>query len=44
MIILVIGYARYCVLKVSNYDFSIDEYGEQWNFFFTLFFVRVIVV
>jgi hypothetical protein len=36
-----IGVARLVLLKTSNYSFSTQEYGEHWNFFFTLFFVRV---
>ncbi len=28
-------------LKTTNYKYSIPEYGVHWNFFFTIFFVKV---
>jgi len=40
-ILLMIGCIRHILVQISNYNYSSEDYGLQWNFFFTLFFVRV---
>jgi hypothetical protein len=36
-----LGLFRLFLLKTTNYKYSIPEYGVHWNFFFTIFFVKV---
>lgn len=40
-LLFLIGFIRLVLVKLTNYSVSVDEYGEHWNFFFTVFFVRV---
>jgi glucosaminylphosphatidylinositol acyltransferase len=39
VIVLVLGFGRFVVLKLLNYQEHVSEYGIHWNFFVTLFCV-----
>jgi glucosaminylphosphatidylinositol acyltransferase len=38
------GIIRVVSLKLTGYSYSYSEYGISWNFFFTIFFVKMICV
>jgi len=40
-ILFIIGLFRLILVKGTNYNYSYSEYGLHWNFFFTIFFVRI---
>ena len=40
-ILLIVGLLRLILVKSTNYNYSYNEYGLHWNFFFTIFFVRI---
>ena len=40
-IFVVLGFARLFLLQLAGYTASVSEYGVHWNFFFTIFFVKV---
>ncbi len=40
-LLLLIGVIRLVLVKATDYSVSISEYGVHWNFFFTIFFVKV---
>jgi len=40
--LLVLGAARLAVVSVTGYHSNVSEYGQHWNFFFTLFFVKML--
>jgi phosphatidylinositol glycan class W len=40
-LLLIIGLLRLIVTKALSYSVSIQEYGVHWNFFFSIFFVKV---
>jgi len=40
--LLLLGTARLLVVSLSGYHSNITEYGLHWNFFFSLFFVKVL--
>jgi phosphatidylinositol glycan class W len=42
-LLLVLGFIRLILIKVTNYKISVNEYGTHWNFFFSIFFVKVII-
>jgi len=39
--LVVLGFLRLAMVTLSGYHNNIAEYGVHWNFFFTLFFVKV---
>lgn len=39
-----LGVSRLVVIKVLGYQEHVSEYGIHWNFFATLFFMRLVVV
>lgn len=41
-ILLLIGVVRLILVTVTNYNYSYSEYGLHWNFFFTVFFVKIL--
>ena len=41
-ILLLIGVVRLILVTVTNYKYSYSEYGLHWNFFFTVFFVKIL--
>ena len=42
--LLVIGAARMLLLRITNYNYNISEYGVHWNFFITVALVKVVSV
>lgn len=42
--LLVIGFIRLAAVKSVNYQEHVTEYGVHWNFFFTISFVKVILI
>lgn len=43
-LLLIIGFTRLALIKITNYKVSVNEYGVHWNFFFSIFFVKVIIL
>ncbi|CAK9251676.1 unnamed protein product, partial [Sphagnum jensenii] len=41
-ILFVLGLLRLVLVSLTNYHFSHSEYGMHWNFFFTIFFVKLL--
>jgi phosphatidylinositol glycan class W len=41
-LLLILGFIRLMLIKITNYKVSSNEYGTHWNFFFSIFFVKVI--
>ncbi|CAF0818083.1 unnamed protein product [Brachionus calyciflorus] len=41
-LLLYIGLIRLFLLSMSGYRVNVNEYGVHWNFFFTIFFVKVL--
>ncbi|RNA29711.1 phosphatidylinositol-glycan biosynthesis class W -like isoform X2 [Brachionus plicatilis] len=39
-ILLILGILRLIITKMAGYRVNINEYGEHWNFFFTIYFVK----
>ena len=44
VIFLVLGISRVVLLKAFGYKIDYSEYGLHWNFFFTIFLIRVIYI
>jgi phosphatidylinositol glycan class W len=40
-IMFALGFMRLVLVTLTNYRFSYSEYGLHWNFFFTIFFVKL---
>lgn len=40
-ILFVLGLIRFISLSFLGYSVNVNEYGVHWNFFFTIFFVKV---
>eukprot|EP01032_Pedospumella_encystans_P011385 gene11385-13237_t len=39
LVVLLLGFGRFVLLKAVNYHEHVSEYGIHWNFFMTLYFI-----
>ena len=42
MILIILGCTRVVLVKMTNYQEHVSEYGTHWNFFFTLSLVQIL--
>ena len=42
MILIVLGFLKYCSTKLVDYHTHVSEYGIHWNFFFTMGIVQLV--